>query len=339
MRKWVHSACDDLLRLRNRAGLWGYRSDRGSSVEATALACLGLLGCRQEIPLQKIAGEVMRVSKWLAAMQNPDGSLGVCPVLPKPGWATPYAILLWSALDTLAMERKRAAAWLLAQNGLPLPPPDVGRSPFGHDTTLVGWPWIENTHSWLEPTALAILALGRLAILEHPRVDDGMRVIIDRALPHGGWNYGNTVVFGRELRPQPGPTGMALLALATRASKRRPREVDQGIEYLGQILPGVTAPLSLGWGVLGLRAWDAAPPAAQDWLSQSHASVAGRCDSAVGLGLLLLAGGERALELLGARATIPVTGSAEGPSSDRGHDERLEDRVPNLLDRLRDYQA
>ena len=45
-------------------------------------------------------------------------------------------------------------------------------------------------------------------------------MIIDRALPHGGWNYGNKVVFGHELRPQPGPTGMALLALATRARQR-----------------------------------------------------------------------------------------------------------------------
>src|SRR4051794_18324459 len=71
MRKWVQSACDDILKLRNRAGLWGYRSDQGSSVEATALACLGLLGCRQETRLQKIGSEVMRAAKWLATMQNP----------------------------------------------------------------------------------------------------------------------------------------------------------------------------------------------------------------------------------------------------------------------------
>ena len=70
-----------------------------------------------------VMGEVMRAAKWLASMQNPDGSLGVCPALPNPGWVTPYAILLWSALDTLAMERKRSAAWLLAQKPWIVPIP------------------------------------------------------------------------------------------------------------------------------------------------------------------------------------------------------------------------
>ena len=121
MCKRVQSACDDIVRLRNRAGLWGYRSDRGSSVEATALACLGLLGCRQETPSQQIAGVITQAAEWLATMQNSDGSLSVCPALPQPGWATPYAILLWSALDILAKERQRAAAWLLVQKGLSLP--------------------------------------------------------------------------------------------------------------------------------------------------------------------------------------------------------------------------
>ena len=29
----------------------------------------------------------------------------------------------------------------------------------GHDSTLIGWPWVEGTHSWIEPTAWAVLAL------------------------------------------------------------------------------------------------------------------------------------------------------------------------------------
>jgi hypothetical protein len=339
MSKWAHSAGDDLFRFRNRSGLWGYRSDGSSSVEATALACLGLLACRQETPSQKVASVVTRAAEWLATMQNSDGSLGVCAALPEPGWATPYAVLLWSALDTMALERQRAAAWLLAQKGLRLTFPVVARRAIEHDPTLVGWPWIENTHSWLEPTALAVLALARMSLVDHPRAHEGLLVITDRALPHGGWNYGNKAVFGQELRPQPGPTGMALLALATRATKRRPRVVEQGIAYLGQTLPGVTAPISLGWGVLGLRAWDAAPRDAQDWLSQSHALAGRRRDSAVGLGLLLLAGGERALEFLGSRPTKQIVGSAGGTNSDRPHDGACYDRSYDGLDQFRDHQA
>ena len=171
---------------------------------------------------------------------------------------------------------------------------------------------------------MAILALNRLSLHDHARVDEGMLIITDRALAHGGWNPGGKAVFGRELRPQPGPTGIALLALATRATKGRPGEVDQAITYLRQALPGARAPISLGWGVLGLRAWDAVPLDAQDWLSRSHASIAGRRDSAVGLGLLLLAGGERALEFLGSQATKQITGSAGGPSSDRPRNRQIE---------------
>ena len=93
-------------------------------------------------------------------------------------------------------------------------------------------------------------------------------MVLNRALAQGGWNYGNTSVFGRQLRPQPGPTGLALLALAAQASKHRPRSVDPAIAYLLRTLPDVRAPISLAWGVLGLRAWNASPAAAADWLSR-----------------------------------------------------------------------
>ena len=125
-----------------------------------------------------------------------------------------------------------------------------------------------------------------------PRVGQGIRLLADRALAHGGWNYGNTSVFGRELRPQPGPTGQALVALAAVPGKHADRAVDPAVAYLKRVLPGVRAPISLGWGVLGLRAWNACPDTARAWLAESHAGHAGSPDASVGLGLLLLAAGE-----------------------------------------------
>ncbi|HMF38434.1 MAG TPA: hypothetical protein VKF17_17470, partial [Isosphaeraceae bacterium] len=94
------------------------------------------------------------------------------------------------------------------------------------------------------------------------------------------------------LRPQPGPTGLALLALAAQASKLRPRSVDPAIAYLLRTLPDVRAPISLAWGVLGLRAWNASPAAAADWLSESYSLYTGRRDVTTGLSLLLLAHGD-----------------------------------------------
>ncbi len=226
-------------------------------------------------------------------MQRADGSLGVSPAVSDPGWPTPLAMLLWNALGTHDPARRRAAAWLLDQRGRPAATdPALSRGIVGHNPELVGWPWIAGTHSWVEPTALALLALAREGFHDHPRVAEGIRVLLDRALAHGGWNYGNSSVFGRELRPQPGPTGQVLLALAALPGKAPDHAVGPAVAYLKRILPDVRAPISLGWGVLGLRAWNACPDTAGAWLSESHSRHSGARDIAAGLGLLLLAAGD-----------------------------------------------
>ena len=55
----------------------------------------------------------------------------------------------------------------------------------GHDPTLTGWPWVGGTHSWVEPTSLAVLALRREGLGKHPRVEEGLKVIRDRAIVSG----------------------------------------------------------------------------------------------------------------------------------------------------------
>lgn len=293
MKDWTGRAQEELLRLRDRSGAWGYRNDRGPGVEPTVLACLGLWSCRNTSPLEARPGAIRRGADWLLSLQNADGSLGLAPSLPSPCWATSHAMLLWNALEVHAPARRRAAAWLLEQKGSTVAVDAAYLAiGVGHDPTLIGWPWIEGTHSWVEPTAMAILALQREGLGNHARVAEGIRVILNRALSRGGWNYGNTSVFGRQLRPQPGPTGLGLLALAAHGGKPRPRSVDPAIDYLLRTLPDVRAPISLGWGVLGLRAWKATPAAAADWLSESYALYAGRRDVATGLSLLLLAQGD-----------------------------------------------
>jgi hypothetical protein len=179
-----------------------------------------------------------------------------------------------------------------------------------HDTGLVGWPWVEGTHSWLEPTAMAVLALSLDGLSGHARVVEGVRLIVDRALPHGGWNYGNKSVFRTELRPHPGPTGLALLALAARGERPRPPCVDWALAYLERTLPEIDSPCSLGWGVLGMRAWGAASATRDGWLGRSWARHSGRPDAACGLGLLLLAAAEHGPGVLGARAGVAASPEA-----------------------------
>ena len=150
---------------------------------------------------------------------------------------------------------------------------------FGHDATARGWPWVQGTHSWVEPTALVTLALCGEGLHDHGRVKAGIHLILDRSLKSGGWNYGNPAVLGRELRAQPGPSGLALLALAAYGDESP--ECRRGIDYLRQALREVRTGASLGWGVLGLRAWDACPREAATWLGESYRRYGARPDAVV----------------------------------------------------------
>lgn len=112
-------------------------------------------------------------------------------------------------------------------------------------------------------------------------------MLMERQLPHGGWNYGNTIVFGQELRPQPHTSGLALAALAGRLP---PEKVSRSIDYLNERIAGVRSPLSLAWGLLGLGAWGVRPEGAPRWIGESFAlqEKYGSYDTTL-LSLLLLA--------------------------------------------------
>lgn len=300
---WSEQAGKELARLAERGGPWAYRHGGSASVEPTALAALALIAQGPGA-----AGLAAAASDWLATSQQTDGSLGTTPAQPTPGWPTPYAVLVWRALGAHAQATQKACRWLLAQKGKTLPREDDPGNVAGHDTTLVGWPWVSDTHSWLEPTALALLALNLTGHARHPRVIEGLALVRDRGVLGGGWNYGNRAVFGRALRPQPGPTGLALLALA--ALDGPSRQVDQAVAYLETALPGVRAPLSLGWGLLGLRAWGVHPGRADEWLAEAWAETTGRPDAAPRLATLILADARGGLRLFGCERSTVQPGPA-----------------------------
>jgi len=207
---------------------------------------------------------------WLTKVQSPDGGVPVSQEFPSPCWPTALAIIAWQTAASHGQNDftdsiDRGVGWLLHHHGRSFP-----RDPtvFGHDTTLTGWPWVAGTHSWVEPTSYAILALRHAGRADYHRVREAIRLLIDRALPDGGWNYGNTRVYQNTLRPFPGTTGIALCALA---GEPRSPCIDGSIRYLSERLPGVRAPWSLGWGILGLSTWNACPDDAAGWLAESAA--------------------------------------------------------------------
>jgi hypothetical protein len=299
---WINSLHDELLSLRGDGPGWGNRPGGSPYVEPTALAALALAGSGSQSGMHKSRAAVHAAADWLARVQQRDGALGIAPDLPQPRWTTALGVLAWSADDQSLDARNRAVEWLLSRQGTTWTP-DVAE-PFGHDPRIPGWPWVEGTHSWLEPTAMAVLALRRTGEAQHYRTLDGLRLIRDRAIRTGGWNYGNSTVFGADLRPQPAPTGLALLALAG-IDDADGGIVERSCRYLETILPTTRAPQSLCFGILALAAWGRRPVGADGWLMAAHDRAA-RCSNSIAqLASLLLAAGARSLELLG----ITKTGS------------------------------
>jgi hypothetical protein len=290
---WKRQARRGLVELRGGRSAWSYRCHQVPSVEPTSLACLALIASGDEQTSKSDLETSHESASWLVAIQRPDGSLPVSEGLPSPGWPSPYALLLWSALSGYRMAESRARMWLLGSKGEVISIDKQPKAVIGHDPRLIGWPWVEATHSWLEPTAVAILALCRSGVGDHPRVQAGVKLILDRALDAGGWNYGNKAVFGAELRPQPGPTGLALLALASCGVHSM--AVSRGLTYLDEAVRDLRAPVSLGWGILGLRAHNVFPDEADTWLARACARCIGKPDAAMALALLLLASSEPAL--------------------------------------------
>jgi hypothetical protein len=144
------------------------------------------------------------------------------------------------------------------------------------------------THSWVEPTALAVLALKAAGHGGHPRTREAARLLIDRLLPGGGCNYGNTVVLGQQLVPHVQPTGLTMLALA---GEHDPSGgIERSIDYLLRTLDEHTPPASLAYGLMGMSAHGRECCIAEEWLSAAAANARKR-QSPLEMALLLLAAG------------------------------------------------
>lgn len=256
--------------LREKPSL-GYAANQADAAEPLALAALAA----------HAEGDSDAADRWtekLSDFQDRQGRVGVRRG-DAPYWPTALALLLWNARDSHRTHVKRAITWLLAVKGTPI---ETEEDIVGHDTNLIAWPWVIGTHSWVEPTALATAALKSSGLADHPRTREAVRLLRDRLLPSGGCNYGNTMVLQQELRPHPMPTGMALWALA---GEKRCRKTQLSIDYLREVVGDCDTPWSFAWAVLGLAAWQVAPP--QQHRFEEVAATADQLGDPLSLALML----------------------------------------------------
>ena len=141
-------------------------------------------------------------------------------------WTSGLAIIALSAFSEHREAVRRAARWLLQQEGSK---PGLlaqiilfvtGKSNINElNNDLIGWSWVPNSFSWVEPTTMyALIALKKARPLVSDsnvveRINQGEAVIYDRMCKEGGWNYGNSKVLDYALWPYADITAVALIAL------------------------------------------------------------------------------------------------------------------------------
>jgi hypothetical protein len=159
------------------------------------------------------AGETIHLAQplvdWILKNRNRNGSIGLNSEFPNEGiWNTP---LLAIAMHRLGLKAERDAAidFIIKAHSIA-----IKRSSDNiMNTQLSGWSWVENTFGWVEPTSWALLALSIAGKESHPRAVEGRKLLEDRCIPGGGWNFGNKIVFNHPLLPFGDTTALALLAL------------------------------------------------------------------------------------------------------------------------------
>jgi hypothetical protein len=193
-----------LLSARNDDGGWGYARGRRSRIEPTCWAALALGHSEGRAP------DVESLRAWKRQAEL----LVDVPAAPPNNAFNALTALTFLQHPSAAPLAHPIVARLIQSKGLRFGQHEALRQ----DNSIQAWPWIEGTASWVEPTAWCLLALKKVRGRSHDeevaaRIQDGEHLLVDRVCRDGGWNYGNSEVYGQALWPYVPTTAVALLAM------------------------------------------------------------------------------------------------------------------------------
>ena len=244
-----------LLDQQNSDGGWGAVRGKGSNTESTAFAVMALESTQRK----ELGRKVQLGLNWLLRHQNGDGSWRLNDVTPSGSWSTAAAMLCLSSFSWQRSRAVKAAQWALIQEGNSLGwlgslilwftgQKDINKI----NMDLKGWPWASGSFSWVEPTSYFLIGLKRLRpALDGTNVNDRIRqgelMIYDRVCEEGGWNYGNSKVYGEALWPYPDITALALIALQDHPDAQANRK---SLETLEKALNNTGSGLALSWSII-----------------------------------------------------------------------------------------
>ncbi len=247
----ISSLTEKLKSRQMKSGGWAYFDSVQESLEAT---CLAELALAPEMQVSSSAAILFLLKSqlsdggWPAFLGDSEGS-----------WTTALALCTLNSTGDFTAARERAFRWLFAERGRE-----------GHwfwrwkfktsdrnvrfDPDKYGWPWVTGSASWVIPTAFSIIAIEQFTVCNRSeesekRIHLGVEMLLDRACVDGGWNSGNSLVYGVPLRPHVEATAIALLALQ---DEQRTEMVQKSLSWLRQNAASVDSVSSLAWCILTL---------------------------------------------------------------------------------------
>ena len=246
-----HSLARLLLTRQLRSGGWSYFGSQQWSVEASSLAVMAL---STESPDAARSG-----LDQMLDLQRQDGAWPAFAGDSEASWTTSLVLCALNGTGEFASAREKAFHWLIAERGREAH--WVWRWKFKtadrnvrFDPDKYGWPWISGSASWVIPTAFSVIAIKQFTACNRSeasekRIHLGVEMLLDRACVDGGWNSGNSLVYGVPLRPHVEATAIALLALQ---DEQRIEMVQKSLSWLRQNVASVDSVSSLAWCILTL---------------------------------------------------------------------------------------
>ena len=247
----ISSLAETLRSRQMKSGGWAYFDSVQESLEATCLAELALAPERHANSSEAILfllKSQLSDGGWPAFLGDSEGS-----------WTTALALCTLNSTGDFTAAREKAFRWLYAERGRE-----------GHwfwrwkfktsdrnvrfDPDKYGWPWVTGSASWVIPTAFSIIAIEQFTVCNRSeesekRIHLGVEMLLDRACVDGGWNSGNSLVYGVPLRPHVEATAIALLALQ---DEQRTEMIQKSLSWLRQNAASVDSVSSLAWCILSL---------------------------------------------------------------------------------------
>jgi len=244
----------ELHRRELSGGGWSFSGPRQMSLEATCLASFSMLA------EQPYSGA--HVVRPLLHAQFSGGSWPSFIGDGEPSWTTALAICVLNSANDSSGARERGLSWLLKTNGREANwfwrwKFKLADRAVRFDPDRYGWPWTSGSASWVIPTAFSVIAIKQFTAcnrsdLSERRIRLGVDMLLDRVCLGGGWNSGNSVVYGVPLRAHVESTAIALLALQ---DEERTSVIQASLVWLKQRSSTIESAESLAWCILSLFAY------------------------------------------------------------------------------------